>query len=307
MKTVSGRYSARENTISPATNLMFNLIFTAYMLACVLPVILVFMVSITDEMSVIKNGYSLIPEKISFLAYEFLFKDAATVTRAYGVTLAVTVVGTLLNVLITAAFAYPLSRNQFPFKRFLSFMVLIPMLFSGGLVPFYLVYVTILNLKNSIFAMILPGVFGGFNVFIMRTYFKSNIPESIIESAFIDGASETRIFFRIVLPLSLPVLATVGFFSFLGYWNDWFNCLLFITNEKLWNIQYIMMKSMRELQYFRAHMQQIGGYAFDELNKIPTEGVRMAMAVVGMVPILAVYPFFQRYFIHGMTIGAVKG
>lgn len=307
MKAFIQKHSRRENTISPVTNLVLNIIFFVYMLSCVLPVLLIFIVSFTEENSLMNRGYSLFPEKLNTLAYQFLFSDSGTIVRAYGVTILVTVVGTTLNVLITAMFAYPLSRNNFPFKRFMSLIILLPMLFSGGLVPFYMIYVSVLHVKNTLFALILPGMFGGFNVFVMRTYFKSNIPDSLVESAFMDGASEIRIFFSIIMPLARPVLATTAFFCFLGYWNEWFNCSLFITNDKLYNIQYVMMKAIREITFFKDNLQKMGGYGQAELNKVPSEGVRMAMAVVGMLPILVAYPFFQRYFIRGMVIGAVKG
>lgn len=304
---MSLKYSKRENTVSRPASLLIHLFFITFAISCLLPVIFIFMVSITDEATLISKGYSLFPQKISWLAYEYLFKDSLTIIRAYGVTIFAGVAGTLLNVLITALFAYPLSRGQFPFKRFFSLLILLPMLFSGGLVSFYIIYVNYLSVKNSLFALILPGVFGGFNVFVMRTYFKSNIHESIVESAYIDGASELRIFARIILPLALPVLATIGFFSFIGFWNDWFNCALFITDERLYNIQYVMMKSLRDLSYLRTHWQEMGGYASAELSRIPTEGVRMAMAVVGMTPILVSFPFFQRFLIKGIVFGAVKG
>jgi putative aldouronate transport system permease protein len=284
-----------------------SIVFLLYSLACALPVILIFMVSITDEGAVVRNGYSLFPEAFSSLAYQYLFDDWRALLQAYGVTVFVAIAGTAFNIIVTALLAYPLSRSQFAYGKAIGVAVLIPMLFNGGMVPFYMTYVSVLNLKNSIMALILPGVLSGFNVFVMRTYFKANIPPPVLESAFIDGASELRIFFRIVLPLSMPVMATVAFFSFLNYWNDWFNCLLFITDEKLWNVQYIMMRAMRQLQYFRSHLHLAGGYAIMEMSKLPDEGVRMALAVVGMAPILCVYPFFQKYFVKGLTIGAVKG
>lgn len=299
-------FKRRFNEVSFGTKSVLHIIFIVYALACILPVVLVFMISVTDEMTTLKNGYSLFPEKFDFISYRYLFSDINTIARAYGITIVVAITGTVLNLLITAAYSYPLSRNTFHFKGFFTVLILIPMLIGGGMVPFYIVYVNVLQVKNSLLALILPGLFGGFNAFVVRTYLKANDLTSMLEAAYLDGASETRIFFAIVMPLSKPVLATIAFFSFLGYWNDWYNCLLFIDNTKMYNIQYVMMRALREAEYLRNNLKTIG-YLREELNKLPSENIRMAMAVVGMGPILIAYPFFQKYFIKGMVIGAIKG
>ena len=265
------------------------------------------MVSISSEDSILKNGYSLFPSQISFAAYEFLFNDFSEIAKAYGVTILSTVIGTIVSLLITALFAYPLSRPDLPFRRTLSFYIFFTMLFGGGMVPWYITYVNMFDMKNTIFAMIIPNLLlSAFNVLLMRSFFASSIPESVIESATIDGAGELKIFFKIVVPLSLPIMATIGLFNTLSYWNDWYNCMLFIDKPELYNIQYLMTKTLTNIQYLLMKSNstaQVG----ELLAKMPQETVRMALAVVGIAPLLFAYPFFQKYYISGITSGAVKG
>ncbi|WP_331436829.1 carbohydrate ABC transporter permease [Gordoniibacillus kamchatkensis] len=233
--------------------------------------------------------------------------DAQAIAKGYGISILVTVLGSLLGLLITALFAYPLSRRDFSLRNFFSFYVFFTMLFNGGLVPWYLVYTKMFDLRDSIFALIVPNLLmSAFFVLMMRTFFQTTIHPSIIESASIDGAGELRIFFRIVLPLSLPVLATIGLFYVLGYWNDWFNSLVFMNDSDKVNLQYLMYKTMMNLQFLVANAQN-NTNASAEIAKIPNETIRMAMCIVGMGPIVLAYPFFQKYFVKGLTIGAVKG
>ncbi|WP_331710602.1 carbohydrate ABC transporter permease [Paenibacillus elgii] len=210
--------------------------------------------------------------------------------------------------IIMAMYAYPISRRDFPHKNVFSFFMFFTMLFNGGLVPWYLVYTQMLNFKNTLLALILPLLVSAFFVLMLRTFFSGTIPPALIESAKIDGAGEFRIFAQIILPLSLPVLATVSLFQTLNYWNDWFTSLVFITGSKNVNLQYLMYKTMLDIQFLTSNTQalqainQSGG----GLN-LPTETVRMAMAVLGIGPIVFAYPFFQKYFVKGLTVGAVKG
>lgn len=294
-----------DNTVSTKSNIVLNIIFLFYTFICVFPLCLLFSMSITEEKTLLSEGAEVIPQKISFLAYEFLFNDFMKVARAYGVTITVTLIGTLFCVFITAAYAYPLSRRDFPYKRIFSVFVLITMVFSGGMPPFYLIYTRVLDIDNTLFALILPFLFNGFYMFVIRTFFIKNVHPAIIDSARIDGAGELRIFFKIVLPISKPVLATVALFTTILYWNDWFNALLFITDQNLYPIQFLMQKAMLQQNIirqfaFRANAELI---RFD----VPGEGIRMAMAIVGMGPIVIAYPFFQKYFIKGLTIGSIKG
>lgn len=284
-----------------------HLFFWAFTVASLIPFILVFMVSISSEDSILQNGYSLFPSQISFAAYQFLFNDFSEIAKAYGVTILTTLVGTVVSLLITALFAYPLSRPELPFRRTISFYIFFTMLFGGGMVPWYITYVNTFDLKNTIFAMIIPNLLlSAFNVLLMRSFFASTIPESVVESATIDGASELKIFFKIVVPLSLPIMATIGLFNTLSYWNDWYNCMLFIDKPELYNIQYLMTKTLTNIQYLLMKSNssaQVG----DLLAKMPRETVRMALAIVGIAPLMFAYPFFQKYYISGITTGAVKG
>jgi putative aldouronate transport system permease protein len=295
------------NAISGKTNLIIHLFFVFYSIACVLPVLLVLSVSFSDEKMINLHGYKLIPMKFSTAAYHYLMFDAHAILEGYGISILVTFVGSILGLLITALFAYPLSRQDFSLRNFFSFYIFFTMLFNGGLVPWYLVYTNLFDLRDSIFALIIPNLLmNAFFVLMMRTFFQTTIHPSIIESASIDGAGEFRIFFRIVLPLSLPVLATIGLFYVLGYWNDWFNSLVFINNSGKVNLQYLMYKTMMNLQFLVENARS-NSMANDEIAKIPNETVRMAMCIIGMGPIVFAYPFFQNYFVKGLTIGAVKG
>lgn len=275
-------------------------------LACLLPFILLFMSSIMDQSVLIKEGYTFWPSEFSLAAYAFLLRNASSIGSAYGVTALVTVIGTTLGLAFTALIAYPLSRKDLPFRKVLALFVFFTMLFNGGLVPTYLVYTQVLELKDTIWALILPNfLMNAFYVFLMRTFFETSIPFSLVESAYMDGASEFRIFSKIILPLSTPVLATVGLFQALTYWNDWFNSLIYINNPKLYSIQFLLNKILLDIQFLST--SSFGSGAVSEIiSKIPTETVQMAMAFVGVLPIMIAYPFFQKYFVKGLTIGAVK-
>ncbi|MGG1551847.1 carbohydrate ABC transporter permease [Paenibacillus ferrarius] len=295
------------NAVSTPANAILNGFFITYSLLCLLPILLVLAVSFSDEKTVALNGYKLIPGKFSLAAYQFVFNDFGMVLRGYEVSILVTVIGTVLGLFITALFAYPLARHSFKYRRFFSFFIFFTMIFNGGLVPWYLVYSNYLHVNDTLFALIIPNhLLGAFYVIMMRTFFQQTIHPSIVESASIDGASEYRIFFTIILPLSLPVIATIGLFYTLGYWNDWFNSLVFMNNDKMVNLQYLMYKVMRNLQFLLSNAS-LSGSASDEIGKLPNETVRMAMAIIGMGPIVLAYPFFQKYFVKGLTVGAVKG
>ncbi|MGO4274476.1 carbohydrate ABC transporter permease, partial [Paenibacillus sp. TAF58] len=242
-------------------------------------------------------------------AYTYLFQDNwLPIVKSYGISLFVTMVGTIVGITFMALFAYPISRKDFSHRGFFTFYMFFTMLFNGGLVPFYLTYVQLLDLKNSLLALIIPLLISPFFILLMRTFFVNTIPKEVLESAAIDGASEWKILWRIVIPLSLPVLATVAMFTTLTYWNDWFLSLIFITDDQMVSLQYLMYKTMLNIQYLTSNP-----YASQSINaqgglaNLPTETVRMAMCVVGIGPIIFAYPFFQRYFVKGLTVGAVKG
>lgn len=283
-----------------------NVFMMLLSIACIMPFILLIASSITDENSLIKNGYSYLPDKISFAAYTYLWGEASTIFRAYGITILITIIGTVLSLIITSMLAYPLSRKDLPLRKPLAFIVFFTMLFNGGLVPTYLIYTQGFHIKNTIFALIVPGLLmNAFNVMLMRTFFMTSIPDAIIESAKVDGAGEFKIFIKIILPLSLPIFATVGLFQGIAYWNDWYNGLIYITNPNLYSVQNILNRIITDAQFLSSGTlgSQITGAAVS----VPNTAVRMAIAVIAVIPILIAYPFFQKYFAKGITVGAVKG
>lgn len=294
--------------VSKRSGVVIHAFFIFYAALCILPLILVLSISLSDETTVIANGYRFIPETFSVSAYEFLFKDMDQIIRSYGVSIFVTVVGTIISVALTACYAYPLSRSDLPYRGFFAFFIFFTMLFNGGLVPWYLVYVNLLDLKNTIWVLIMPMLMSPFFVLVMRTFFSSSIPMSILESARVDGAGEFRTFVRIVLPLSLPVLATVALFSTLNYWNDWYLSMIFISDNKTISLQYLMYRTLLDIQYLTSNSNVASQISSQGgMLDLPNKTLQMAMAVVGIGPIVLAYPFFQRYFIKGLTVGAVKG
>ena len=295
------------NEISDTANAVINLFFLLYSAACLLPLLVVLSVSLSDQKMVTLYGYRLIPQQFTLTAYQYLLYDSAQIVKAYGISILVTAVGTVISVLVTALIAYPLSRQDFKFRNIFAFYVFFTMIFNGGLVPWYLVWTDLFSIRDTLFALIVPNhLMSAFFVMIMRTFFKNSIHSSIIESASIDGAGEWRILFRIVMPLSLPVLATIGLFNTLNYWNDWFNSLVFIRNKELFSLQFLMYKVLMSIQ-FLANNPEVSRVAGNQLSMLPTETARMAMAIIGIGPIVLAYPFFQRYFVKGLTVGAIKG
>lgn len=283
-----------------------HLVLIVFSAAAILPFALLLISSFTDEQAILQNGYSFFPDKFSTQAYDYLLNQSSEIVRAYGVTVLVTVVGTSASLAITTLLAYPLSRRDIPFRTPLAFYVFFTLLFNGGLVPTYLMYTQYFDLKNTLLALIIPGLLmNGFNVLLMRTFFVTSIPLPVIESARIDGAGEFRTLYSVVLPLSLPILATIGLFQTIAYWNDWFNGLIYLTEPKLFSIQNILNRIMTDIQFLSSG--NLGSAASQGMAALPSTTVRMAIAVVGVLPILVAYPFFQKYFIKGITIGAVKG
>lgn len=273
-------------------------------LACILPFILMIMSSFTAENDIVRYGYTFLPRHYSLGAYQYLWVRSATIVRAYGITVLITAAGTLISLVVTMMLAYPLSRRDFPFRNALTFVVFFTLLFNGGLVPTYLLYTMYFHIKNTLMALLVPNLLmNGFNVLLARTFFMTNVPFSIIESASIDGAGEFKIFRSIVLPISLPIVATIGLFVGVGYWNDWYNGLIFLTDSSLFNIQNVLNNMLMNIQF----LQQNSQVASNTSMQLPATTVKMAIAVVGVLPILVIYPFFQKYFVKGITIGAIKG
>ena len=279
---------------------IFNLISHTVMIfvtvMAVLPFVLVFLSSVTEENTLVLNGYSFFPEKFSLYAYEYIVMKGKKIFRAYAVTLFVTVVGTSINVMISAMLAYPLSLKDLPGKRIFTFYVVFTLLFNGGLVPTYLMYTSAFNVKNTIFALIVPNLLmHTMNVLLMRTYYSTSIPTELFEASEIDGASQFKIFGSIILPLGKPIAVTMALFSGLSYWNDWTNGLYYLTGydgEKLYSIQNFLNKVVTDIQYLNS--SQVGSNS-DILAKLPTVSVRMAIAVVAMIPILMLFPLVQSF------------
>ncbi|SDA38835.1 putative aldouronate transport system permease protein [Butyrivibrio sp. INlla18] len=271
----------------------------------VFPILLLVMASISAESDIIKYGYSLFPKHIDFTSYNFIFSEGS-IYHAYLITVIVTVIGTVASVIVTTMISYTLTVPGLPGKQILSFYVLFTMLFSGGLVPSYMSWCNLFHIKNTIWALLFPFIFvSAFHIMITRTYFQNNIPQEILESARMDGLSEFGIFFRMVLPLSKPIIATIGFMKALMYWNDWKNSLYFVTDKQYVSVQALLNNMLTNVQYLSQSMDASLG-ATDMVN-IPTLGIRMAIAVVGMLPMIVLYPFFQKYYMEGLTVGAVKG
>lgn len=288
-------------------NIVVHAVLIFLSLAVILPVFLLLVSSFSSEATILQDGYRFWPRKFSLDAYEYLTKQGRFILNSLSISFTITTVGTASSLFITSLLAYPLSRKDFPFRVPLSFVVFFTLLFNGGLVPTYLVYTNMIHVKNTLFGLLIPGLLmNGFTVILMRTYFATNIPDALIESARLDGAGETLIFFKMVLPLSLPILATVGLMSGLAYWNDWFNGLIYINKPALYSLQNILNRMISNIQYLQQNSSVSGNLAI-EVSKIPTTTVRMAIAAVGAAPILIIYPFFQRYFVKGIVIGAVKG
>lgn len=291
--------------LTPAWNIIFNLIAGLFALACVFPFLLVMIISFTDEKTLAQDGYSLFPNKWSTDAYSYLFKAGDQLLRSYGVTILVTVVGTAISLIFISLFAYAISRKGFKYRKFFSFLAFFTMLFNGGLVPSYIVTTKLLGLGNSLWALILPLAVNAFYIMIMRTFFSTMIPDAIIESGKIDGAGEFGIFFRLIVPLALPGLATIALFNVLGYWNDWFNALLYIENPDLVPLQSMLMRIENSMQFILANSNN-ASLGTSVLQSMPQDTSRMAMVVLATGPIVLAYPFFQRYFVQGLTVGAVK-
>ncbi|WP_055106907.1 carbohydrate ABC transporter permease [Paenibacillus ihumii] len=291
--------------LSKPWNFIFNLIAGIFSFVCVFPFLFVVIISFTDEGVLARDGYRLLPAKWSLEAYKYVFQTGDTLLRSYGVTIFVTVVGTIISLLFIAFYAYAISRKSFKYRNFFSFFAFFTMLFNGGLVPTYIVTTQLLGLKDTIWALILPLAVNAFYIMILRTFYSTSVPDAILESGKIDGAGEFRIFLKLVLPLSLPGLATIGLFSTLGYWNDWFNALLYIDNPNLVPLQSMLMRIETSMQFIMQNSQN-SSLSLEALRSMPQDTSRMAMVVLATGPIIFAYPFFQRYFIQGLTIGAVK-
>ncbi|WP_145408687.1 carbohydrate ABC transporter permease [Paenibacillus xylanexedens] len=291
--------------VSSGWNVIMNLIAGLFALMCVFPFIFVVIISFTDEKVLARDGYRLIPAEWSLAAYQFVWQSGDTLLRAYGVTILVTVLGTIISLILMSLYAYAISRKSFRYRRFFSIFAILTMLFNGGMIPTYMVVSQLLQLKDTVWALILPLAMNAFYIMILRTFYSTSVPDAVIESARIDGAGEFYTFMKIVIPLSLPGLATIGLFSTLGYWNDWFNALLYIDNPNLVPLQSMLMRIESSIQFIQQNSAN-SSMSLAAMQSIPQDTSRMAMVVLATLPIIFAYPFFQRYFVQGLTVGAVK-
>ena len=293
------------NQIKKSTNVIFNIIFLILGLMCIFPLLFVFSISITSEEALRMGGYQIIPQELSNAAYVFLWNERGTIFRALFMSVLVTVVGTVITIALTTSMGYVASRSNYKLKKLYTWIIFIPMVFNGGMLASYVVINNILGLRNTIWALILPLACPSSSVTICRTFFRTTVPDALIEAAKIDGADQFRIWSSIVLPISKPVMATIGMFAAFGYWNDWFQASLYIQDKNLQTLQSMLNKIQENIEYIANN--PYGGLSLQQYKMgMPTESVRMAIAIVIIVPIACTYPFFQRYFISGLTVGSVK-
>jgi multiple sugar transport system permease protein/putative aldouronate transport system permease protein len=289
---------------SPAdmlTSGLFYLFITFFAVLCLIPFFLVLGSSFTDEVTLVKEGYNMWPREFSLNAYKLAFQTS-DIGSAYRVTIFITVMGTFLSMLFTCAVAYAMSVKSFKLRNRIAFFLYFTMLFNGGLVAVYLLVSKYLNMKNNIWVLIIPGMLSAYNILIMRNFF-SGIPDSLAESARIDGANEVFILFRIIIPVSTPGIATISLFYALGYWNEWYKVLLYISDSKLFTLQYLIMRILRQVNYASTLPADI----VFSVGTLPAYSFRMAAIVLAIGPIVLLYPFLQKYFVSGLTIGSVKG
>ena len=291
-------------TESKSFNRVATIILTFLVIVTLLPIVLLVIASFTKEQVLVQNGYTFFPKALSLDAYYYMVKQGAVIVRSYGVSFLVTILGTVMSVAVTTTLAYPMARKSFRYKNVLSFFVFFTMLFNGGIVPSYIIWSRFFHIKNTIWALIIPNyMVTAFNVILVKNFYQNNVPDALVEAAQIDGASELKTFYSIMFPLSRPVVATISLFTGLCYWNDWTNGLYYVDNEKLFSIQLLLMKIMNNIQALKANTALMGTGTVE----LPGTSVRMAMAFVGILPILIVYPFVQKYLVEGVVIGAVKG
>ncbi len=284
--------------------LIILLVFTAI---CIAPFLLMFAASITDEQTLLKEGYRFWPSSVSFDTYRYLWAKRETIGRAYIISILVTFVGTTINVVITSLFGYPLSRKDFKWRNVFAFIVFFTMLFNGGMTASYIIWTRTFHIKNTIWALLLPNyLMGGMNVLMVRNYYTASIPDSILEAARIDGATEMQIYRKILVPLSKPVMITIALFAGMAYWNDWSNGLYYISEPKLYSINVYLNNLMNNIQMLKQQSSMTEGVNLSGLE-LPSVGVRMAIAMIAVLPILVIFPFIQGQLVKGVVIGGIKG
>ncbi len=270
------------------------------------PFVLLLMSSISSESSLIRNGYQFWPQTFSLDAYKYILRNSDTILKAYGLTIATTAVGTLMSLFLTITLAYPLSRKRLKGRNVITFLIFFTMLFHGGVVPSYILWARYLRIKNTFWALVLPNLLiNPFHLILMKNYFEHSIPNEIMEAAELDGAGPVGILSYVVLPMGKPIIATVAMFTILTYWNDWTNALYFVSDSKLWSLQILLQNILNNVQFLSKNSQVTSQIGMSVTN-IPSVSVRMAIAVLGVLPILILFPFFQKYIVKGISLGAVK-
>ena len=293
-------------TTSKSARVIPHIVLVLMTVLALLPILLLLVASITDEQELIKNGYSFFPKQLSLYSFQYIFRSSATIFRAYGITLFVTIVGTLANMTLTVTLAYPLSRPEVKCRNTVTFLVFFTMLFNGGLVPTYIMYTQLFHIRDTIWALIVPNLLlSPFIVILVRNYFRTNIPDSIVEAAKLDGASDLQTLTRVVLPISSPILGTIGLLSGLAYWNNWTNGLYYLVKRTdLYSIQNVLTNMLNNIQFLKT--SAMDGINLD-LSQLPSVGIRMAIAVIALIPVMIAYPLIQKSFVKGIVVGGVKG
>ncbi|MCL2839164.1 MAG: carbohydrate ABC transporter permease [Defluviitaleaceae bacterium] len=296
----------RINRVSPFSEVLIHLIVGGFAIACIVPFLFIVIISFSSAESLRTVGYSFLPTEWTLTSFRAAFDLGDTLWRSFFNSMVVTVVGTFFSLLMTILYAYGLFRKDYPLRHFFAFFVFFTMVFGGGLVPTVVVIRNLLGLGDTLGALIVPALMIPFHVIIMRTFFKTSIPDSLIESASLDGSGEFRTLFTIVIPLAKPGIATVGLLTAINYWNDWYLALLFVRDRNLFPLQFLLMEMQQNIEFLRRNLTMIGVAGGVSLADLPGEGLRMALAVIIVLPIAFAYPFFQRYIISGLTVGAIK-
>jgi len=305
MEHIIAKRNKRINAVSLPSEVVMHVILAAFSLSCIIPFIFIIIISFTSQESLWANGYSFFPTSWSLISYETAFKMGGLLWRSYFNSILITVVGTALSVLVCILYSYGMFRPDYPYRNFFAFFAFFTMMFGGGLAPTVMVCRNLLGLSDNYAALIVPIMVNPFLFIVMRTFFKTSIPMSLVESASIDGSGEFNTLFRIVVPIAKPGIATVGLLFALAYWNEWFLALVFIRNRDLYPLQYLLMLMQLSVENLKNSIQMVGMSSVN-LSEMPTEGLRMAVCVFIVLPIACAYPFFQRYIIAGLTVGAVK-
>ena len=286
--------------------IVITIIVLLLVVATICPFVLLFMSSISSESSLIRNGYQFWPKEFSLNAYKYITRNADTIIRAYGLTILTTIVGTFLCLFLTITLAYPLSRKNLKGRRVILLLILLTMLFHGGVVPSYILWVKYLHIKNTFWALVLPNLLlNSFHLILMKNYFENSIPQQIIEAAQIDGAGHLAVLWHVILPMGKPIIATIMMFTILTYWNDWVNPLYFVSDSKMWSLQILLENIMNNIQ-FLVKNSKVAAQIGLSVSSLPSVSVRMAIAALGILPILILFPFFQKYIVKGISLGALK-